>query len=320
MTSYIAVDLGGTNIRAAQYTPQGELIARAKRPTLFGGGGEVLERLVSTVQEVMPANGSAVKAIGIGAPGPLNPFTGVILNAPNLPGWINFPLKQILESRLHIPIELGNDANMAALGEWKYGAGRGHNDVLYLTISTGIGGGVISGGRLIVGVNGMAAELGHVAISPDGPVCGCGQRGHLEALASGPSMARTARARLRAGASSTILEMVNGEIDTVTAEHIGDAAKAGDAFALSILEEAGVFIGRAVANFMHIFNPSVVILGGGVSNNVGDLLLQPVRGEVQRRVMTDLYSKDTPIVKAQLGDDVGLLGTLALAIETHPAF
>ncbi len=319
MTSYIAVDLGGTNIRAARYAPDAKLIARAKHPTQSDSTETtILDRVLATVEEVLPTDGDRVKAISIGAPGPLDPFAGVILSAPNLPGWIDLPLKEIVQSRLHIPTELGNDANLAAMGEWKFGAGRGHSDVLYLTISTGIGAGVISSDHLIVGANGLATELGHVTVLPDGPMCGCGQRGHLEALASGPSIARAARERLQAGAKSDVLNYAGGDIEAVTAKHIGEAAHAGDGFAIELLSDAGTHIGHAIADFMHAFNPSIVILGGGVTINVGDLLLEPARRAMRERVISDIYYKDCAIVQAQLGDDVGLLGALALALETHP--
>jgi len=309
--------LGGTNIRAAHYKSNGELIARAKRSTRAkDGNGAVLDRLIEMIGEVTPPMGA--KAIAIGAPGPLNPFTGIVLRAPNLPGWVDFPLQKIVEKRLKIPCVIGNDANLAAMGEWKFGAGRGHADVLYLTISTGIGGGVISGGKLVLGKSGMATELGHVVVAPDGAVCGCGQRGHLEAMASGPAIAKTAQARLKthAGSVSSIIKLVNGDIDQVTAAHVGEAAHAGDPVAINLIAEAGMFIGRAIADFCHVFNPSIVILGGGVAINCGDLILEPARVAMRSHVMSSIYTRDCQIAQAQLGDDVGLLGALALAVET----
>jgi glucokinase len=323
--TYIAVDLGGTNIRAAHYVSDGTLLARAKHPTLPEGDGgrtppSVVARIFDAIREVMPADKTSVRAISIGAPGPVNPYTGIVLRAANIPGWVDIPLKREVESCFGLPAEIGNDANLAAMGEWKFGAGRGHNDVLYLTISTGIGGGVISHGQLIVGAEGMAAELGHVAVVPNGPVCGCGQRGHLEALASGPAIAHTAQAQLRSGEfQSTILIHTDGDIETVTAQHVGLAAKAGDAYAINLLAEAGTFIGHALADFLCIFNPSIVILGGGVASNVGELLLAPVRQAMRQRAMSEIYYHNLSVVPAQLGDDVGLLGALALAVETHPA-
>lgn len=317
MTTYVAVDVGGTNIRAARFTPNGALIARSHRPTPSEEGDDaVFDQLCQAAAEVMPALGNGVKAIGICAPGPIDPFSGIVFRAPNLPGWVNVPLRDKIKAHFQIPTVIGNDANMAAMGEWRFGAGRGHNDVLFLTISTGIGGGVIAGGRLVVGARGLATELGHVTVVPDGPVCGCGQRGHLEALASGRAIAHAAQVRLKWGARSKIREMVNGDVDTVTARHVGMAAKAGDAFAIGLMREAGSYIGRAIADFLHIFNPSIIILGGGVALNTGELLFEPIRAAMKGRMMEEEY--DCPVVPGQLGDDVGLLGTLALAMETYP--
>ncbi len=319
MTTYIAVDIGGTNIRAARYTPQAKLVARSRRPTpKTGDDGEVLTQLLETIGEVMPTdpNEKDVKAIGICAPGPLDPHAGILFRAVNVPAWINYPLRQNVENAFGLPVALGNDANLAVMGEWKFGAGRGHNDILYLTISTGIGGGVIANGRLLVGAHGLATELGHVTVVPDGPICTCGRRGHLEAMAAGPALALTARTRLKAGVASSIADMVNGDFEMVTAQHVGMAAKNGDAFAKSILAEAGTYIGHAVGDFLHFSNPSLVVIGGGVAINVGDLLLGPMRAAMIRRVMDEHYVCE--IVLAELGDDVGLLGTLALAMESYP--
>ncbi len=318
MTNYIIVDIGGTNIRAARFTPDGELAARVHYPTPPSGeltDNAILRELLRAIAELIPTE-DKIKAIGICAPGPLDPFTGVIFRAPNLPGWVNLPLRDEVQARFNIPTVIGNDANMAVMGEWKFGAGRGHKDVLYLTISTGIGGGVVAGGRLVVGARGLATELGHVTVAPDGPVCNCGRRGHLEAMASGPAIARTARTRLRSGVHSTIPELVNGDIAAVTAREVGEAAKAGDAFAMELLREAGMYVGRALANFLLMFNPSIVILGGGVSINTGELLFEPVRAAMKQDVMEAVYNCE--VVAAQLGDDVGLLGTLALVEEMYP--
>jgi glucokinase len=314
MTTYISMDIGGTNIRAARMQADGTFEARSRHPTA-GQADEVTAKIHKAIEEVWPDSGE-VKAIAIAAPGPLDPFTGIVYRAPNVPGWVNYPLQEKVQSKFNIPVVIGNDANMAAMGEWKYGAGRGHNDVLYLTISTGIGGAAICGGRLIVGAHGLATELGHVTVHPDGPVCGCGQRGHLEAMASGPAIANTAKVRLKNNLNSKIWELVEGDVTLVTARHVGDAAKAGDDFAIGLLEEAGVYIGQTIADYLHIFNPSIVILGGGVSINVGDLLLTPIRASMKTRLMEDIYLCD--VVLAELGDDVGLLGTLALAVETFP--
>jgi glucokinase len=240
----------------------------------------------------------------------------VILSAPNLPGWDNLPLRRIMEERLGRPVFLGNDANLAALGEWKFGAGQGHQDVLYLTISTGIGGGVITGGRMLIGARGLGTEVGHMLAVPDGPLCGCGQRGHLEAVASGTAIARLARAKLKAGdgSDSRIWELCGGDLDNVTGALVGQAAQAGDEFARRLIVEAGTFIGRTVASLLHCLNPSIVIFGGGVSL-LGDVILEPIRAAVRQYAMSEAYWRYCPIVPASLGDNAGLMGAGALAME-----
>jgi len=315
---FIGVDLGGTNIRAARFTRQSHIPeAKTKRPTRGPGGPEaVYDRLEAAIREVAPADLAEVAGVGIAIPGPTDPYQGIVLKAPNIPGWINLPLQQIMGQRLGRPVFLGNDANLAALGEWKFGAGQGHKDVLYLTISTGIGGGVISGGRLLLGARGLAAEVGHINLDPHGPQCGCGQYGHFESLASGTGIARTARNRLQSGegAGSKVMELAAGKIDQVTSVMVGQAALAGDEFARGLITEAGEYIGLALASLLHAYNPSIVIFGGGVSM-LGDLLLEPARQKVRQYAMSDAYWVDCPLVLAALGDDAGLVGAGALVME-----
>ncbi len=315
---FIGVDIGGTSLRAARFVGHHHIPEhKTKQPTQPTHGREdTLNRLEQVIREAAPADLSQVAGIGIGSPGPLDPYTGVVIEAPNIPGWENLPLQKAMQDRLGRPVFIGNDANLAALGEWKFGAGRGHRDVLYMTISTGIGGGVISNGKLILGARGLATEVGHVQVLPDGPLCGCGQRGHLEALASGPSIARIARERLGSDEAppTKILELVNGDISKITAVILGQAAQAGDEFACRLFAEAGGHIGTALANLLHLFNPSIVIIGGGVSM-LGDLLFEPIRAAVRRYAMNELYWRDCPIVPAALGDDAGLVGAGALAME-----
>jgi glucokinase len=319
MTYFIGVDVGGTNLRAARFKDQSHTPeAKAKTPTLAAKGRDtVLGRLERVIRDVCPDDISQVTGIGLAIPGPVNPQTGVLVTAANIPGWDNVPLKQIMEDRLGRPVDVGNDANLAALGEWKFGAGRGHQDVLFLTISTGIGGGVISGGKMLLGAQGLGAELGHILAVPDGPLCGCGQRGHLEAVASGTAIGRLAQARLRAGdgPDSKIWELASGEVDNVTGAVVGEAALAGDDLAVRLIAEAGLFLGRTLASLLSIFNPSVVIMGGGVSM-LGDVLFTPVREAVKRHAMSDAFWRNCPIVPAALGDDAGLVGAGALAMET----
>jgi glucokinase len=243
-------------------------------------------------------------------PGPVNPWTGVIASAPNLPGWRDVPFKEIVEAALGLPAHVGNDANLAALGEHSYGAGRGDDDMIYLTVSTGIGGGIIADGRLVLGTAGLAGEPGHMTILPDGPPCNCGNTGCLEVLASGTAIGREARRRLAAGEASAL---AGQPIETVDAEDVVRAARAGDRLAAEVFGEAMGYLGVGVANLVHLFNPRAIIIGGGVSN-AGDLLFHPVREAVRRRCMA-AFRQDIRIIRAKLGDDVGLLGAAALAFR-----
>ncbi len=314
MPDLIAVDLGGTSIRAARFNPSGPpALAQAKTPTLASEGPEaVISRILNTIERVAPEAAADLR-VGVGAPGPLDPRRGVILEAPNLPGWINLPLRDILQDRLGVPVAVGNDANLAALAEWRFGAGRGTQDMLYLTISTGIGGGVIIDGRLLIGHRGLAAELGHMTIDRDGPPCGCGQRGHLEALASGPAIARRARELIEQGHPSSLAPRLRAG-NPITAEAVGEAALQGDALARQVLAQAGEAIGLHLANLVHAFDPEMIVLGGGVMH-LGALLLEPIERSLRSHILHPAYLQDLRLVPAALGDDVGLIGAMVLASE-----
>jgi glucokinase len=305
MSLTVAIDIGGTHIRVAVYKPDSlEPIKHGRTKSLATEPG-VYDRLEKAVEAVWP--GEKVRAIGIASPGPLDPHTGTILATPNIPEWKNFPVGPRLSQHFGVPVYLDNDANMAGLAEWQYGAGKGHENLVYLTISTGIGGGVISHGCLLQGFHGMGAELGHVILVPDGPPCGCGGRGHVESFCSGPSIARYVGEQIKAGQKSTL----QTQPDLSPAE-IAKAARAGDALAISAFERAGRYLGIAVANFLAIFDPSIVIFGGGVSQ-VGELLFKPFEESLQKYTFHQHYLDNLVITKAALGDDAGLLGALALA-------
>ena len=310
MGYHIAVDVGGTQLRAACYAYESLKPVQVKRIATQSGGETPLERLKSLIASVWPEN-CDVDAIGVAAPGPLDSNEGVVMAAPNIPGWVDLPLKKLLEERFKIPAIVGNDANLAAVGEWKYGAAKGHHHLIYLTISTGIGGGVIIDDRLLLGDRGLAAELGHVTVIHDGPLCGCGQRGHLEAIASGTAIARWVEEELKRGSVSS---MVNER--PVTAKAVSKAAHAGDLLAIAALDRAGRYIGQALADYLHIFNPTAVILGGGVVQS-GNLLLDPLKEALKRHVLTKHYLDRLTISTAELGDDAGLMGALAKAREIN---
>jgi len=306
MSLIIAVDVGGTQIRAATYL-DGQIkpieMARTNTHAPHTTPWEQLEKLIAAL---FPRN-QKVDAISVTAPGPLNPYEGVIYRAPNIPEWKDFPLKELLQERFKVPVFLGNDANLAALGEWVYGVGQGHHHLIYITVSTGIGAGVITDDRLLLGTMGLAAEMGHITVLPDGPLCGCGQRGHLEAVASGTAIARWFEQELAHGKPSLLAGTKN-----LTAKEIAQAAQSGDGLAIAALERAGQFLGRALADFLHIFNPSLIIMGGGVSKS-GDLLFLPMKKALQEHVMSPQYLHGLEIVPASLGDEAGLVGALAFA-------
>ena len=305
MSLTVAIDIGGTHIRVAVYEPDSILPLNHQRTRSLANQPGVYDRLESAVESVWPQE--RVSAIGIASPGPLDPHTGTILATPNIPEWQNFPLTSKLSEHFGVPAYLDNDANMAGLAEWKYGAGKGHQDLVYLTISTGIGGGVISNGCLLQGFRGMGAELGHMIIDPDGPLCGCGHHGHVESFSSGPSITRYVKEQIESGHNSTLRTQPN-----LSAAHIADAARAGDALAISAFERAGFYLGIAVANYLAIFDPSILIFGGGVSQ-VGNYLFKPFEESLRKHTFHPQYLDNLVITKAALGDDAGLLGALALA-------
>jgi len=305
MSVIVALDIGGTQLRVAVYPSNGIIPINIQRGATHGMEDGVFERLTALIDSVWPKE--PVEAISVAAPGPLNPYTGTIISTPNIPAWTNYPIADMLSQKYQVPAYLGNDANLAALGEWKYGAGQGHHDVLYLTISTGIGGGVISRDLLIEGYCGMATELGHITVLPGGPICSCGVPGHLEAVASGLAIAKYAREQVDAGRSSILQTKLE-----LSARDVAEAAKQGDELAKETFVRAGGFIGQAVADFLHIFNPSIVIFGGGVSLS-GRLILDPIEESMKRNIMDRSYLEGLLITTVKLGDDGGLLGALAQA-------
>lgn len=305
MSTIIAMDIGGTQLRVAAFSKDSTSPLQVERTPTRREGQNVLDRLTAMIEAVWPAE--PVAAICAACPGPLDPARGIIFSTPNIPGWKNFPFAELLARKYHVPVFLENDANLAAVGEWRYGAGQGHNDVLYITISTGIGGGVISGGRLLTSERGMTAELGHLTVLPNGPVCSCGRRGHLEAIASGPAIARYVSEKIASGRASTLAGDPH-----ITAREVAAAARQGDELSIEAFNYAGEFLGQAVADCLQIFNPSALIFGGGVSQS-GALLLDPMKRSLPKHVMDEAYLTDLKITTAKLGDDAGLLGALAHA-------
>lgn len=309
METFVVADIGGTQIRAAVFQTGNPNPLVVKKIRTKDKLQTPTERLIELFKEIWPSD-QKVKAIVVAVPGYLDKNEGIVFEAPNVPGWIDLPLRQLLSDQFHVPILLGNDANLAALGEWRYGVGKGHDNLLYMTISTGIGGGALVNGRLMEGQRGLAGEFGHVTVIPDGPLCGCGHRGHLEAMAAGPAIARYVSERIALGAKSS-LEVVNNP----TAADVSQAAQAGDALAIQAITRAGTYIGHTLADFIHLFNPSIVILGGGVMAS-GDLILDPIKKALPEYILGNSYLDQLQIVTASLGDNAGLIGALALAETT----
>lgn len=305
----LAVDLGGTSFRLALCDGDGRILRRVRQPTQPEQGADaVIARIVDAAREISRGVPN-VRAVGVAAPGPLNPYTGVVLYASTL-GWTDVPLRERIASALDLPTAIDNDANLAALGEQKYGAARGARDMAYVTLSTGIGCGVILEDRLVRGARGLATELGNTSVQFDSPVDHFGLPGALEALAAGPAIAALAQRRLANGEASALRELVDGRIEDVTAREVGVAAAQGDALALAIVRDAARIIGIGVVNLLHMFDPAIVVIGGSVAT-MGDVLWDPLRAAVRACAMPPY--REIPLVPAALGDDSGLLGAAALA-------
>ncbi len=310
MRTIIGVDVGGTLLRAAAFDEDLHLLERVEQPTLAGRGSEVvLDRLYETIRQVLPESPEDLAGIGIVLPGPLDIHAGVLIAPPNLP-LKNTPIVRLVEENVAKPVFMGNDADLAGLAEYMQGAGRGTKNMVYMTLSTGIGGGVILDGKLQTG-QGMGGEIGHMVILPDGPLCGCGHRGHLEAVASGTAIARIARERLAAGEESLVWELAEQDMDNVSARVVAMAAHQGDPMATEIFTRAGRYIGLHIGSLMMLLNPDMFVLGGGLTK-AGALLLDPLHEGVREAVMHPRFYENTPIVHAELGSDIGLIGAAAL--------
>jgi len=306
------VDLGGTKFIAAVVDGGGKILSRLYCPTLSSEGPEkIIARLSESIRQAIDKSGEKVVAVSIAAAAIIDIKKGLITEAPNLPRWINVPLRDMLHEEFRMPVHLLNDASAAALGEHALGAGRGIDNLIYMTVSTGIGGSLIINGELYQGPDGSAAEIGHTIIQINGPKCACGRFGCLESLASGTAIARMARQKLPSHKSSLLYKMAGGKIKGVTAEQVTVAAKKGDRLALSIVEEAAGYLGIGLGNLVNIFNPQMIIIGGGVSEN-GNMLLVPAR-RAMKKIAFRLPARTVRIVRAGLGANAGMLGAAVYA-------
>jgi len=310
----LAIDLGGTQIRAALVTPDRAVHHRRAEPTRDEDGVDsVVARIVEVSAEV---RSDATRAglpdpigVGIASPGPLDPWRGVVISPPNLRAWRDVPLVDLLAAELGLPCYLERDTNVAVMAEWRYGAAKGVADAVYITVSTGIGGGIVSGGRPLIGAGGLAGEVGHVVVEIDGPTCGCGGIGHVEAIASGTALERQAR-DLLVREAAPILARLAGAGEAVDAALVARAADEGDAACVALLDRAWTAIGALCASLVNLLNPEVIVIGGGIAQH-RPRLFDVARGELERRVLPALAGT-ARIEPAALGGDVSLIGLLPI--------
>jgi glucokinase len=313
----LGIDLGGTKILTSVVDAAGRMLSRDHSVTPATRGREaVIEAIMeSTRRALEKANisPSELTAVGIGAPGLSNPVTGVLYTSPHLPGWQDVPLRDIIAKELGVTAYLINDANAAAVGEFYYGAGRGTSNFIYITVSTGIGGGIIINGELYAGSIGTAGEVGHMVIDDNGPLCSCGNRGCWEMLASGKALAAEAKRLIEKGTATTIVEYAGGNIDKVDAEAVHQAALKGDKLAGRLIARSAYYLGVGLANLINIFNPELIVIGGGLAN-IGDRLLLPAYEEAGRRAFKQPYQA-VRFARAELGQNSGVIGAATYALK-----
>jgi len=313
----LGVDLRGSKILAAVVNSRGEILSSNESATpVTGGHGVVIQAIVDSSHRVLKQAGIAISeliAIGVGAPGLSNPETGILFTSPNLPGWRNVPLRDIMQERLGKKTFVINDANAAALGEFCFGAAHGARNFIYVTFSTGIGGGIVIEGKIYTGAIGAAGEVGHMTIDDEGPICNCGSRGCWETVASGTALAKEARRKIKEGVRTSILEYAEGDVEKVTAPVIHSAAKQGDRLAKELIARTGYYVGVGLANLINIFNPELIVIGGGLSN-IGDMLLEPAFKVAGERAYKEAFQA-VHFASAELGRNSGVLGAATYALQ-----
>lgn len=312
---YASVDLGGTKIACAFATTEGRILIEEKVPTLSHEGPEaVLERVAGLVNALADRTGVRPSALGMGVPGLADLNQGIIRFLPNLPTqWRDVPARAILEPQIGCPVFLLNDVRSATLGELTFGHGRTANTMAFFALGTGIGGGIVVEGKLRLGPLGAAGELGHQTILPDGPRCGCGNRGCLETLASGPAVTAQGVWLMLSGRAPRLYALVEGDVGRVTPREMAQAAEGGDEAVREVLLEAARYVGIGVANVVVALHPDLIVLGGGVAE-IGPLLVETVRAVVRERVGM-FPTEDVRIERSMLGEKAGLLGGVALAMH-----
>ncbi|MCZ6915739.1 MAG: ROK family protein [Gemmatimonadetes bacterium] len=316
MRVIVGVDLGGTNIVVGAVTEDGERVAGLQRRVTMAEQGPdmVVKQIVGAVRESIAQAelvwGSDLEllGIGIGSPGPIDTKRGIVVTSPNL-RWTNVPLRALISEIVDLPATLDNDANCAVLGEWWRGAARNARVVVGVTVGTGVGGGFVLDGKIFHGASDVAGEFGHMTIDSTGRRCACGNYGCLEAYASGPAIARRAIESIEAGATSKLLQYVDGDLERITAEEVCRAANDGDTLAQEVVRDTARFLGAGIANLMNICNPEIVVVCGGVTS-AGELLFRPLRDEANRRAFRPA-AEACRIVPGDLPGTAGVVGAVA---------
>ena len=315
----VGVDLGGTSLLAAAVADDGRVLGRAKRKTRAERGAkEIIKRLEESIREALAAASLGPEdaaAVGVGVPGPLDPSTGLVHCCPNLgPSWDNLPLADLLGEALGMPVSVENDVNVGAVGEYTYGAGHGARDMLAIFVGTGIGGGLILDGSLRQGARFSAGEVGHMVVQAGGPAGGCGQRGHAEALASRTAIERDVRAAIRGGRPSVVSELMdldNGRL--MTAGIIAKAVQQEDAVVIEAMRDAQHYLGLLMSACVNLLDPEVIVVGGGLTERMGDAYLEPVRAVARQHYVNQSDAERVRIVQAALGDLSGAIGAAVVA-------
>lgn len=311
----IGVDVGGTNVKLALVDLNGKIVYSNTTPTRADLGYEhSIQNIQVAIEELMKesnTNKDNIEAIGFGLPGQIDYKEGIVRILPNMPGWIDIPVAKIMEDKFHIPTKLDNDVRVATLGELKYGAGKGCENLVCITVGTGIGSGLVFNGKLIRGAKNAAGEIGHIKLTMgDGPICGCGDYGCFEAYASGPSIVAEAKEYIKGGKSSKFKELATEELSPYV---IAQAAIQGDVVAKRIFTKMGEIIGLGLTSVINLLNPERVIIGGGVAD-AGDILFDPIRETIKKRAMA-IQGAAVEIVPAKLGNTAGVIGA-SLLIES----
>ncbi len=314
----IAVDIGGTKILTALFSADKKVLDRAGSLTHASEGVDaVVNRLVSAINDILKKNNltpSKVDAISIACAGGIDTAKGIVITpSPHLPGWTNLPLAEIIKKKTGIVTYVLNDASAAALGEQRYGVGKGVKNLVLFTVGTGIGGGIIINGKLYLGTRGGAAEFGHMTVEANGLQCGCGNTGCLEMYASGTALVNDVIGRLQSAQKSPLVDMVRGDLTKITAEMIDDAARRDDKLAQESIMRAAYYLGVGMVNVVNIFNPEMVVIGGGMAA-MGETLVTPGRIMVAQRTFS-INAQAARVVIGSLGNEAGVYGAAAYAFD-----